>query len=178
MSGTRPVRWARFASVGARSGRWAVGGLAVTLAGLLVAIGLVLTSGGEVDDGATAVRQEVAAAARAEAIAFLTVDHEDMDRLVTRVLDGATGEFAEQYAAQRRRLTREAVRNRATSSAEVVSLGVGDVADDAATVLIAANSTVSNASTEDEPQVRYYRLRLDLVRVDDRWLTSDVEFVR
>ena len=48
----------------------------------------------------------------------------------------------------------------------------------AATVLVAANSTVTNTSTGSDGQVRYYRLRLELVREDDRWLTSDVQFVR
>ena len=47
-----------------------------------------------------------------------------------------------------------------------------------ATVLVAANSTVTNTGTTDEGQVRYYRLRLELVREDGRWLTSDLRFVR
>ena len=60
----------------------------------------------------------------------------------------------------------------------MVALGVGELDDESATVLLAANSTVTNRSTRDEGQVRYYRLRLDLVRDGGRWLTSDVEFVR
>jgi Mce-associated membrane protein len=159
-------------------GRWAVGGLAVLLVLLLVAIGLTATSRGSVDEALTARQQEVAAAARAEALAFLTVDHEDMDPLIDAVLAGATGPFAEQYESQRDTLTREAVRTRATSTAEVVALGVGDQDEDSATVLVAANSTVTNTSTGSEGQVRYYRLRLELVRKDDRWLTSNVQFVR
>ena len=161
-----------------RGGRWAVGGLAVLLVVLLVAIGLVATSSGSVDEALTARQREVAAAARAEALAFLTVDHEDMDPLIDAVLAGATGDFKEQYESQRDTLTREAVRTRATSTAEVVALGVGDQDEDSAAVLVAANSTVTNTSTGSEGQVRYYRLRLGLVREDDRWLTSSVQFVR
>jgi Mce-associated membrane protein len=158
--------------------RWVIGGLSVVLAGLLVAIGLQVASRESVDEDLTAAQQEVAQAARTEALAFLTVDHEDMGPLIDAVLDGATGAFAEQYESQRDRLTSEAVRTEATSTGEVVALGVGDLEDDSATVLIAANSTVTNTSTGDEGQVRYYRLRLDLVRQDDRWLTSNVQFVR
>jgi Mce-associated membrane protein len=154
------------------------GGLAVVLVGLLVAIGLVVTSRDAVDTELTAAQQDVAAAARAEALAFLTVDHEDMDRLVDAVLAGATGEFAEQYAAQRETLVREAARTEATSVPEVVALGVGDQDEDSATVLVAANSTVTNTGTRGEGQVRYYRLRLELVREDDRWLTDNLQFVR
>ncbi len=101
-----------------------------------------------------------------------------MDPLIDAVLAGATGEFAEQYESQRDTLTSEAVRTEATSTPEVVALGVGDQDDDSATVLVAANSTVTNTRTSGEGQVRYYRLRLDLVREGGRWLTSNVEFVR
>ena len=155
-----------------------ISGLAVVLVGLLVAIGLVATSRGSVDEDLSTAQREVAEAARAEALAFLTVDHRDMDPLIDAVLEGATGDFAEQYESQRERLASEAVRTEATSTGEVVALGVGDLDDDSATVLVAANSTVTNTSTGNEGQVRYYRLRLDLVREGERWLTSNVQFVR
>ena len=153
-------------------------GLAVALVALLVAIGLVVTSRDSVDDDLTSAQREVAEAARVEALAFLTVDHADMDPLIDAVLAGATGDFAEQYESQRDTLTSEAIRTEATSTGEVVALGVGDLDDDSATVLVAANSTVTNTSTGSEGQVRYYRLRLDLVREGERWLTSNVQFVR
>ena len=153
-------------------------GLAVALVALLVAIGLVVTSRDAVDDDLTTAQREVAEAARVEALAFLTVDHTDMDPLIDAVLAGATGDFAEQYESQRDTLTSEAIRTEATSTGEVVALGVGDLDDDSATVLVAANSTVTNTSTGDKGQVRYYRLRLDLVREGERWLTSNVQFVR
>ena len=153
-------------------------GLSLVLVALLVGIGVVLTSQDGVDEDLTAAQREVAAAARTEALAFLTVDHTDMDPLIDAVLDGATGDFAAQYEAQRDTLTSEAVRTKATSTAEVVALGVGDLDDDSGTVLVAANSTVTNTSTGSEGQVRYYRLRLDLVREGERWLTSNVQFVR
>jgi Mce-associated membrane protein len=153
-------------------------GLSLVLVALLVAIGLVATSQDPVDDDLTAAQREVATAARTEALAFLTVDHTDMDPLIDAVLAGATGAFAEQYESQRDKLTSEAVRTKATSTAEVVALGVGDLDDDSGTVLVAANSTVTNTSTGSQGQVRYYRLRLDLVREGERWLTSNVQFVR
>ena len=164
--------------MGERAGRWVAGGLAVVLVALLVAIGLVVIRQDDVDAGLTAAQQDVAGAARREALAFLTVDHRDMDPLIDAVLDGATGGFAKQYASQRETLTSEAVRTEATSTPEVVALGVGDQDEESATVLVAANSTVTNTGTGTDGQVRYYRLRLRLVREDDRWLTSDLQFVR
>lgn len=164
--------------MGERAGRWVAGGLAVVLVALLVAIGLVVIRQDDVDADLTAAQQDVAGAARREALAFLTVDHRDMDPLIDAVLDGATGGFAKQYASQRETLTSEAVRTEATSTPEVVALGVGDQDEESATVLVAANSTVTNTGTGADGQVRYYRLRLRLVREDDRWLTSDLQFVR
>ncbi len=155
-----------------------MGALALVLVGLLVGIGLVVTSRGSTDDALTDAQQEVARAARTEALAFLTVDHTNMDPLIEAVLSGATGDFKEQYESQREKLTSEAVRTEATSTAEVVALGVGALDSDSATVLLAANSTITNKKTGHKGQVRYYRLRLDLVRKGDRWLTHDVRFVR
>ena len=161
-----------------RGGRWVIVGLSIALVALLAGIGLVATSRDSVDVDLTGAQRDVARAARAEAVAFLTVDHTDMEPLIDAVLAGATGDFAKQYDSQRQTLIREAVRTEATSSGEVVALGVGDLDEDSATVLVAANSTVTNASTGSEGQVRYYRLRLRLVRKGERWLTSNVQFVR
>ncbi len=161
-----------------RGGRWVIGALAVVLVALLVAAGMLATSRGSVDEDLTTAQHDVAEAARIEALAFLTVDHADMAPLIDAVLAGATGDFKEQYGSQRAMLTSAARRTEATSTGEVVSLGVGHVDDSSADVLVAANSTVRNTSTGGEPQVRYYRLRLVLVREGDRWLTSTLEFVR
>jgi Mce-associated membrane protein len=94
------------------------------------------------------------------------------------VLDRATGAFAEEYAAQRDRLVTEAERSKAVAAPEVVASGVAELHGDTATVLVAADSTVRNASTGDEPRARFYRLRLELVREGGRWLTRTLEFVR
>ena len=165
-----------------RAGSRTLGGLAVALAVVLAVLlaGVGLTIGGwsSGDDELTARQHEVAVAAREEAVAFLTVDHRDMEPLVEAVLAGATGEFRDQYASQRDRLTSEAERTEAVSTGEVVALGVGDLDADSATVLVAANSRVSNTGTDAGGELRYYRLRLELVRDGDRWLTSGLEFVR
>lgn len=162
----------------ARGGRWVIGALSVVLIALLVAVGMTATSRGAVDEDLTGAQREVAEAASTEAVAFLTVDHDDMQPLIDAVLAGATGNFKKQYAAQRAMLASETERTEATSTGEVVSLGVAHVDDTSADVLVAANSTVRNTGTGGEAQVRYYRLRLVLVRRGDRWLTSKLEFAR
>jgi len=101
-----------------------------------------------------------------------------MDPLIDAVLAGVTGDFRRQYAEERARLVRRTKRTNAVATGEVVALGVGDLDADSATVLVAANSDVSNTQTGDEPQTRYFRLCLDLVREGEQWLTSNVQFVR
>jgi Mce-associated membrane protein len=119
----------------------------------------------------------VSAAARAEATAFLAVDHRDMAPLVARVLAGATGGFAKQYAAGRRDLIASTEQSLSRSRGKVLRVGVTDLAADRATVLVAADAQVSNRATRGATQPRLYRLRLTLDRVDGRWLTSDLQFV-
>lgn len=121
--------------------------------------------------------RDVAAAARAETLAFLAVDHRDMAPLMDAVLEGATGTFKEQYAERREDLEKQAVENKSISSGEVVALGIGELDADSALVNVAANSEVQNTSTDGTTQPRYYRLQLDLVREGDKWLVSQVQFV-
>ena len=130
------------------------------------------------DSDVTIRHREVAQAAEELALAFLSVDHRDMDSLVDTVLAGSTGDFAADYAAQRDRLVAEAKRARAVSVAEVVAVGVVEQDSETATVLVAADSVVQNRSTGDKGVARYYRLRVELVREGGRWLAEGVEFVR
>lgn len=164
--------------------------LGALLVVLLLAIGLTTLIGsdgperlraaalpGSDDNDLSAQHREVAAAAEKEVLAFLRVDHRDMEPLMDAVLDGATGDFKKQYAEKREVLAEEAARNESVSTGEVVALGVGDLDEDSAQVFVAANSLVSNKSTGGTEQPRYYRLQLDLVREDGKWLTDNVQFV-
>lgn len=121
--------------------------------------------------------EAVTAAARREALAFLTVDHRDMEPLVDRVLAGATGSFAAQYRRGVEHLLARARRTQAVSTGRVRSVGVGDLDADRAVVLVAADARVRNTSTKGQVQPRFYRLELTLVRHGDAWLTSRLAFV-
>ena len=79
----------------------------MVLALLLVATtALLFTKGAAAapgDSKAEALSQQykdVTEAAEAETLAFLTVDYKNMDPLIQKVLDGATGNFKAQYAAR------------------------------------------------------------------------------
>ncbi|MET9388960.1 hypothetical protein ABZY20_00880 [Streptomyces sp. NPDC006624] len=121
-------------------------------------------------------RQGILAAARQSALNFTSLDYRHYDRDSANVLAGATGEFKKQFSAQTDQLTKLVAQNKSVSQGQVLEAGIVRSDEDSARVLVVADSKVTNtAAPEGEP--RTYRLQLDLVHRDGRWLTSDVEFV-
>jgi len=121
-------------------------------------------------------RTEVLQAARQQAVNFTTLDYRELDRDLGRVLDGATGEFRSQFEAGTEDLSELVAANEAVSKGEVLEAGIVSDDEDSARVLVVADSSVTNAAS-DQPQERHYRLQMDLVRDGDRWLVSDLQFV-
>ena len=158
--------------------------LAALVLALAVAAVLTWTRGAGRAEPAPAARElsadyrAVSDAARAEALAFLRVDHRDMEPVVDDVLAGATGDFREEYAAGRDELVASAQRSRAISYGTVRALGIGELEADRAEVLVAADVVARNRDTGGRDERRAQRLRLVLVQRDGEWLTSRLEFVR
>ncbi|MFJ4981355.1 hypothetical protein ACIP6X_39605 [Streptomyces coeruleorubidus] len=121
-------------------------------------------------------RQGILAAARQSALNFTSLDYRHYDRDSANVLAGATGEFKKQFTAQTEQLTKLVAQNKSVSQGQVLEAGIVRSDEDSARVLVVADSKVSNTAAP-EGEARTYRLQLDLVHKDGRWLTSDVEFV-
>ncbi|MEV0975499.1 hypothetical protein [Streptomyces sp. NPDC049915] len=121
-------------------------------------------------------RQDILAAARQSALNFTSLDYRHYDRDSATVLKSATGEFKKQFSAQTEQLTKLVAENRSVSEGQVLDAGIVRSDARSARVLVVADSKVSNTAAP-EGQARTYRLQLDLVHRDGRWLTSDVEFV-
>ncbi|GHD21626.1 hypothetical protein GCM10010313_55450 [Streptomyces violarus] len=121
-------------------------------------------------------RQGVLAAARQSALNFTSLDYRHYDRDSANVLAGATGDFKKQFTAQTGQLTTLVAQNKSVSEGQVLEAGIVRSDEDSARVLVVADSKVTN-SAAPEGEARTYRLQLDLVHKDGRWLTSDVEFV-
>lgn len=155
--------------------RWLAAALAVLVVALLITGGVLLPrwQDARAEDER---RREVLRAATAEVVAFTTLDYRNIEPSVDRVLEGATGDFKEQFEASRTQLVQLSVDNESVSEGRVLRAGVVSMDEDSATVVVVADSQVTNKST-DEPQPRHYRLQLDLVLEGDRWLTSDLQFV-
>jgi len=121
-------------------------------------------------------RQEILGAARQSALNFTSLDYRHYDRDSANVLKGATGDFKKQFAAQTDDLTKLVAENRSVSEGQVLDAGIVRSEAHSARVLVVADSKVTNTAAP-KGETRTYRLQLDLVDRDGRWLTSDVEFV-
>jgi Mce-associated membrane protein len=121
-------------------------------------------------------RQGILAAARQSALNFTSLDYRHYDRDSANVLAGATGDFKKQFTAQTEQLTKLVARNKSVSEGQVLEAGIVRSDENSARVLVVADSKVTNTAVP-EGEARTYRLQLDLVHEDGRWLTSDVEFV-
>ena len=120
---------------------------------------------------------DVLASATTEAEAFINIRYDEAQQSIDEVAAGATGEFREQYTSSADGVIEVLEENKSIMDGEVLWAGVVDVDNDSATVIAATTGTVSNKQTGNEPVVRNFRLQLDLVLEDGRWLTRDLQFV-
>jgi Mce-associated membrane protein len=120
--------------------------------------------------------QDILAAARQSAVNFTSLDYRHYDRDSKNVLKGATGDFKKQFTAQTAQLTKLVAENKSVSEGQVLDAGIVRSDAHSGRVLVVADSKVTNTAVP-QGEARTYRLQLDLVHRDGRWLTSDVEFV-
>ncbi|MEV6288288.1 hypothetical protein [Kribbella sp. NPDC051770] len=115
-------------------------------------------------------------AARQLALDFTTYKYETWDADAQRVLNDSTGQFKEEFQAGSNSVKTEVVANKATSKGDVKEAAVVSNDKDSAQVLVIVNAVVTNTAAKDGVE-RRYRIKLDLVRDADRWLTADLQVV-
>jgi Mce-associated membrane protein len=115
-------------------------------------------------------------AARQLALDFTTYKYTSWDADVKRVQDGSTGQFKDEFKAASDTIRTEVVTNKATSTGDVKEAAVVSNDKDSAQVLVIVNAVVTNTASADGV-ARRYRIKLDLVREQDRWLTADLQAV-
>lgn len=149
--------------------------LVLVLLASLVAVGLL---GPRVLDQRAddARRAEVVQQARQIAVNFTTLDHRTFDEDVQLVMDGSTGTFREEFAAGVDDTRQVVTSNEAVSTGTVAEAALVSADDDSARVLLVVDTEVTNTAAP-EPTPRHYRVQLDLARVADSWLASDLQFV-
>lgn len=177
-----PRRWTRYRTNVALY-------LTTVVAACVVGLGLILVlqergdreNEAAVSQGVPADEQrmyaDVLEAATEQVLAFTNVDHRTLQESVKAVRAGATGEFRKQYDASVDGLRDVMLANRSVMTGEILSAGIVAADGDSATVLVATKGHVENTRTQGEKQERNLRLQLELTKVEDRWLTSGLQFV-
>lgn len=143
----------------------------------LLAAGVVLWQRAGDQADAADDRAAVLALAKRQSVMLTTVNPGNVKAQVKALLANATGEFRRQFDAATPVFAKVISEGKVVSNGTVAEAGVESLAEDNAAVLVAMNSTVRNSETgKDEP--RNYRLRVELTKEADRWLVSNMHFVR
>jgi Mce-associated membrane protein len=116
------------------------------------------------------------AAARQFTIDFVSISASTVDSDIQRVTSAATGDFAGEYTRGKTQVRAAVVENDVQSQGNVLRAGLVSGDSDSAVVLVAVDATVKNVKA---PQGRpaHYRIKVDLVKEEGRWLVSKLEFV-
>ncbi|WP_238174304.1 hypothetical protein [Kribbella kalugense] len=115
-------------------------------------------------------------AARQLALDFTTYDYQTWDADSKRVLDDSTGQFKQEFQSGIDAVKTDVVTNKATSKGDVKEAAVVSNDKDSAQVLVIVNAVVTNTASADGTE-RRYRIKLDMVREKDHWLTADLQVV-
>jgi len=113
---------------------------------------------------------------RQGALNLTTIDWQQADADVKRILDSATGTFYDDFQ-QRAQPFVEVVKQAQSKSVGTVSeAGLESESDNGAQVLVAVTVNTSNAGAPDQAP-RAWRMRISVQKVGDEAKVSNVEFV-
>lgn len=116
------------------------------------------------------------AAARQAVVSLMSLDFNNAEEDVKRIIDNSTGQFKEEFEAQAEAFAQVAQESKVITEVTVNAAAVKEMDDDSALVLVSATSKISN-STGARQDPRSWRLAVDLSRDGDQIKMSKVEFV-
>jgi len=119
---------------------------------------------------------EYAAAARQSVVTLMSLDFNQAQEDVQRIIDTSTGEFKEDFEQQAADFVTVAQDSKVVTDVTVNSTAVETMTDESAVVLVAASSRVTNVSGANQ-EPRTWRLSVGLQREDGQIKMAKVEFV-
>ncbi|MDT5182404.1 MAG: Mce-associated rane protein [Mycobacterium sp.] len=149
-------------------------GLAVVVA-LAVLVGWLGFRAYQSDQG-QADRSQFLHAARQTALNLTTIDWQKVDSDVQRILDGATGEFHDDFAKRSQPFIDVVKQSRSTAVGTITEAGLESETAGTALVLVAVTVKTSNAGAPEQDP-RAWRMRISVRQVGDQAKVSNVEFV-
>lgn len=121
--------------------------------------------------------QQALAAAEKYVVTLTSVDSDTLDKHVADVLDGSTGEFNDNYAKTARgQHGQHVVNNKVRTHGRVVESAVKSATTSKVQVLLMVDQSVSSLATP-EPQIDRSRIKMNMQKIDGRWLVSRVELL-
>jgi Mce-associated membrane protein len=152
-------------------------GLSLLLVAALAAavtFGLLLKAKTDTDAAAS----EALNTARSFAVTLTTYDYNNLDKNFADVLDGATGDFKNEYTGGSSTLRQLLQQAKATSHGTVLDAGVKSASTDRVEIVLVANQVVTNAAIkEGETRVDRSRFLMSMEKHDGRWLASTVRML-
>ncbi len=150
----------------------ALAALCVLLAVAAVVLGVQLRGHAQEQEA----RDDALRAARQSAINLTSIDAAQFDEAVERVLDGAMGDFRQEFEDNSENLQQLLRDNDVSASGTVIDAGLVRSDKSNATALVVVDSTVKNTASP-EGRVNTYRMQIEVERVEGEWLTSTLRFV-
>lgn len=148
---------------------------ALCIAGLLVASAVMIQTQRHAHSEAQD-RAEFAAAARQVVITLMSIDFNDPQASMDRIIGNSTGEFLNDFTHSANDFRRMSEDSQVVTKAEVKAAAVQSMTSDTAEVLVAVFSTITDpAGAQEAP--RSWRLKVGLQRDDHQIKMSKVEFV-
>lgn len=115
------------------------------------------------------------AAARAMAVNFTTLDYQQFGPYKQRILDAATGQFAQDFAQQASSLQTLVTQNKSTSRPTRTEVALVSADADSAEVLAGIVAQTTNSAAPDGV-TKTYRMDLKLEKAHGTWKVSSLEY--
>lgn len=125
---------------------------------------------------AQAQRSQFLQVARQGALNLTTIDWQNADTDVQRILDGATGEFYDEFSRRSQPFIEVLKKAQAKTVGTITGAGLESEEDGSAQALVSLAVRTSDASATDQVP-RSWRMRISVQKVDDEMKVSNVEFV-
>jgi Mce-associated membrane protein len=114
--------------------------------------------------------------ARQGAVNLTTIDYQNVNSDIQRILDSATGRFYDDFSKRSQPFIDVVKKVQSKSVGTVTEAGLESVSGNEARAIVAISVKTSNLGAEDQPP-RAWRMRIDVTKVDDGAKVSNVLFV-
>jgi len=121
---------------------------------------------------------EFTAAARQGVSDLMSLDYEEAERDVKRMIDGSTGQLHQQFSDTSQDLIKSLQGAKTVTTVTVNAVAVTSMTDDAGEVLVAATTEGHHAAQQQPQAPRTWRIMVSLLRDGEQLKVSKVDFVQ